>query len=97
MASIKHHILICCEIFTCICICIWPKKIKKNYRILAVQISSLNKRIDELEQLEKLEEEIEILKESFKGNKYRSYKKNHIIVLLTKIDVFRREIILTKY
>lgn len=75
---------------------------KKNinfffYRITALQISRLNKRIDELEQLEKLEEEIDNLKESFKGNKYCSYQIIHLIVLLTKIEVFRREIILTKY
>lgn len=50
--------------------------IKKNifcYRILALQISRLDKRIDELEQLKKLEEEIEILKEELEGNKYCSY------------------------
>lgn len=44
----------------------WFQALDKT--ILAVQISSLNKRIDELEQLEKLEEEIEILKESFKDH-----------------------------
>lgn len=43
--------------------------IKKYYRILALQISRLSKRIDELEQLQELEEEIEDLREKFKGNK----------------------------
>lgn len=42
---------------------------KKYYRFLALQISRLDKRVDELEQLQTLEEEIEDLREKFKGNK----------------------------
>lgn len=46
---------------------------KIYYRILSLQISSLDKRINELEKLKELEEEIEQLKEKFTGNKYCSY------------------------
>lgn len=46
--------------------CYWFQAFDKT--ILALQISRLNKRIEELEQLEKLEEEIDNLKESFMDN-----------------------------
>lgn len=59
--------MICRDIVTCLCACIWHQK--KYYRFLALQISRLDKRVDELEQLQTLEEEIEDLREKFKGNK----------------------------
>lgn len=43
------------------------------YRILSLQISRLDKRIDELGQLEEREEEIEQLKEKLAGIKYCSH------------------------
>lgn len=70
---------------------------KIYYRILALQISRLDKRIDELEQLANLEEEIGSLREKFKGNTYCSHKKNLLIISLIKIEVFRHEKILKKY
>lgn len=45
---------------------------KIYYRILSLQISSLDKRINELGKLKELEEEIEQLKEKLTGNKYFS-------------------------
>lgn len=63
---------------------------KIYYRTLSSQISRLGKRIYELGQLEELEEEIEQLKEKFKGNIYCfSLERNLLIVLLTKLWVLR--------
>lgn len=79
MAYIKHVLLICRDIFH-VYVHVYDKKkiIFIFHRILALQISRLNKRIEELEQLEKLEEEIDNLKESFMGNKYCFYQIIHL-------------------